>query len=178
MNITALTRSRKRARARGVSTVSTVLESAMVMGWFVALILGEKQVSNATDARRKAETASEESATAGSANYCTPSSPSTNGAQTSPSVEQSGKPNVSSAVSLVQGLGLGSERTFANYTTPMKNVVVSSTSTANPVEGKPADDKQFQGQRQLGCLEKPLDVPKGTLDSYRQKLWNQNLQGY
>ena len=171
-------RFRRRARARGVSTVSTVLESAMVMGWFVALILGEKQVSNATDARRKAETASEESATAGSANYCTPTSGSSTGAQTSPSVAQAGQPNVASAVSLVQGLGLGSERTFANYTTPMKNVAVSSTTTANPVEGKAADGKQFQGQRQLGCLEKPLDVPKGTLDSYRSKLWSQNLQGY
>ena len=175
----SIARFRRRARSRGVSTVSTVLESAMVMGWFVGLILGEKQVSNATDARRKAETASEESATAGSANYCNPSTPSANGAQTSPSVEQAGKPDVASAISLVQGLGLGSERTFPNYTTPLKNVVVSSTATANPVEGKPSlDGKQFQGQRQLGCLEKPLDVPKGTLDSYRQKLWTQNLQGY
>jgi len=38
--------------------------------------------------------------------------------------------------------------------------------------------KSFEGQRDLGCLEKPIDAPKGSMDEYRSKLWEQNLKGY
>ena len=48
-------RARGVGRQRGLAEVGTVLECAMVMGWFAFLILGEKSVSNAADARRSAE---------------------------------------------------------------------------------------------------------------------------
>lgn len=171
----------RRARSRGVSSISNVLESAMVMGWFVALLVGERAVSSAADARRKAESAASESATSSSAQNCTAKQPSVAaGANASPSVGNAGKPDVASAISLVQGLGLGGERTFPNYTQQMKSVKVKATASPDGVVGgEPIlDGKQFEGERALGCTEKSLDVPKGTLEDYRQKLWTKNLQGY
>ncbi|MDB4934343.1 MAG: hypothetical protein JWP87_1315 [Labilithrix sp.] len=175
----ALARFRSRSGKRGVSTVGTVLESAMVMGWFVVLLLGEKGVSNAADARRSAESAAEESATKSSANECQPQNASVGKARTSPSVISNGQPQAQSAVAMVQALGLGQQRTFPNYVKPLKNVMVQSTSSADEVPGdvNPAG-KSFEGSRDLGCLEKPIDTPKGSMDQYRQKLWEQNLKGY
>jgi hypothetical protein len=58
-------------------------------------------------------------------------------------------------------------------------VLVQGTSSADEVPGdvNPAG-KSFEGQRDLGCLEKPIDVPKGSMEQYRAKLWEQNLKGY
>jgi hypothetical protein len=151
----------------------------MVMGWFVVLLLGEKGVSSAADARRSAESAAEESATKSSANECKPQNASASSARTSPSVIANGKPDVASAVALVQALGLGQQRTFPNYVKPLQNVLVQATSSAEAVPGdvNPAG-KSFEGQRDLGCLEKPIDTSKGSMDQYRAKLWEQNLKGY
>ena len=170
---------RGRARQRGFSSVGTILESAMVMGWFVVLLLGEKGVSNAADARRSAESAAEESATKSSANLCQAEGASVGKAQATPSVIQNGKPQVESAVALVQALGLGQQRTFPNYIKPLQNVLAKAQSSADEVAGdvNPAG-KTFEGQRDLGCLEKPIDAPKGSMDEYRAKLWEQNLKGY
>lgn len=181
--MTALTRVRARVRARagkrGFSSAGTILESAMVMGWFVVLLLGEKGVSNAADARRSAESAAEESATKASANQCQAQGGSSSGARTSPSVISNGKPDVASAIALVQALGLGQQRTFPNYIKPLQNVLVQASSSANEVAGEvnPAG-KSFEGQRDLGCLEKPIDTASGSMDQYRAKLWEQNLKGY
>ena len=181
--MSALSRARARARARarsaGMTTVPTILESAMVMGWFVVLLLGEKGVSNAADARRSAESAAEESATKSAANQCQPASASVGQARTSPQVIPNGVPPVAAAVGMVQALGLGQQRTFPNYIMPMKNVLVQGTSSADEVAGdvNPAG-KTFEGSRDLGCLEKPIDTPKGSMDEYRQRLWEQHLRGY
>jgi hypothetical protein len=177
----ALVRARARARAnqRGFSSVGTILESAMVMGWFVVLLLGEKGVSNAADARRSAESAASESATKSSANQCQPQSANVGNARTSPSVIANGKPDVASAIALVQALGLGQQRTFPNYVKPLQNVLVQGTSTADEVPGQVnPGGKSFEGQRDLGCLEKPIDTSQGSMDQYRAKLWEQNLKGY
>ena len=173
------TKRRSRARQRGFSSVGTILESAMVMGWFVVLLLGEKGVSNAADARRSAESAAEESATKSSANLCQAQGASVGKAQATPSVISNGKPDVASAVALVQALGLGQQRTFPNYIKPLQNVLSKAQSSADEVAGdvNPAG-KTFEGQRDLGCLEKPIDAPKGSMDEYRTKLWEQNLKGY
>ena len=151
----------------------------MVMGWFVVLLLGEKGVSNAADARRSAESAAEESATKSSASQCQPQSANVGRARTSPSVISNGKPQVASAIALVQALGLGQQRTFPNYIKPLQNVLVQASSSADAVAGDVnPGGKSFEGQRDLGCLEKPIDVPKGSMDEYRSKLWEQNLKGY
>jgi hypothetical protein len=94
-------------------------------------------------------------------------------------VIQNGVPQVQSAVALVQALGLGQQRTFPNYTKPLKNVLVQGTSSADEVAGdvNPAG-KTFEGSRDLGCIEKPIDTPMGSMNQYRQKLWEQNLRGY
>lgn len=175
----ALRRLRARKGQRGISHVGTVLESAMVMGWFVVLLLGEKAVSSATDARREAETAAEESASKSAANMCQPQSASVGKARTSPSVISNGVPKVAAAIAMVQALGLGGQRTFPNYIKPMQNVLVKAQSAADQVPGQvnPAG-KQFEAQRDLGCLEKPLDSPMGSMNEYRMRLWIQNLQGY
>ena len=151
----------------------------MVMGWFVVLLLGEKAVSAATDARREAETAAAESATKSSANQCQPQSVNVGRARTSPSVISSGVPMVQAAIAMVQALGLGGQRTFANYIKPLQNIVVRASASAAEVSGdvNPAG-RTFEGQRGLGCLEKPIDVPKGSMDEYRARLWVQHLQGY
>jgi hypothetical protein len=170
---------RRRSRQRGISSVSTILESAMVMGWFVALLLGEKAVSSAADARRSAESAAEESATKSSASYCQSQSASVGNATASGSSMSNGVPQVAAAVAMIQALGLGQQKTFPNYIKPLLNMVVKATSSAEAVAGdvNPAG-KTFEGQRGRGCLEKPIDVPKGSMDEYRQKLWEQNLKGY
>lgn len=177
--MSALSRMRARRGQRGITTVPTVLESAMVMGWFVVLLLGEKGVSSAADARRSAETAAEESATRSSANECQPESASAARARTSPQVIQNGVPQVQPAVAMVQALGLGQQRTFPSYVKPLKNVLVQGTSSAEGVAGdvNPAG-KTFGGSRELGCLEKPIDTPMGSMNQYRQKLWEDHLRGY
>ncbi len=172
-------RLRSRARQRGISHTSNVLEAAMVMGWFVVLLLGEKAVSNAADARRYAESAAEESAVKSSASYCQGQSANVATARASASTLSQNTPDVASAVAMIQALGLGQQRTFPDYTNPLKNVTVQSQSSADAVPGdvNPAG-KQFQGERDLGCQEKPLDQPQGSMDQYREKLWMQNLMGY
>ena len=183
--MSALSRMRSRRGQRGITTVPTVLESAMVMGWFVVLLLGEKGVSSAADARRSAETAAEESATKSAANQCVPQSASgLQGGQaastrTTPQVIPNGVPPVQPAVALVEALGLGEQRTFPNYVKPLQNLMVQGTSSAEEVAGdvNPAG-KTFEGSRDLGCLEKPIDTPMGSMNQYRQKLWEQNLMGY
>lgn len=151
----------------------------MVMGWFVILLLGEKAVSSATDARREAETAAEESATKSAANMCQPQNANIGRARTSPSVISNGVPKVQAAIALVQALGLGSQRTFPIYLKPLQNVRVQATSSAEAIPGQanPAG-KSFEGKRDLGCLEKPMDSPRGSMDEYRMRLWIRNLQGY
>lgn len=168
-----------RARRRGVTSVSTILESAMVMGWFVVLLLAEKGLSSAAEARRSAESAAEESAVTSSAAYCEEGRVTTSRTQVSPSVSNGAKPRVGSALGIVQALGLGGERTFALYLRPTKDVSVRARANAEAVQGdvNPAD-KTFEGSRRLGCLERSLDVPRGSLGDYRTKLWETNLKGY
>lgn len=177
--MSALRRS-ARARRRGVSHVGTVLECAMVMGWFVALMLGEKKVSDASDARRSAEEAARANASASTASYCAGGGlDATPGglppAHVEPSVVPHGAPPVSAAVSLLTSLGLGAQPTFPYYTLPEREVRVraASTSSEQGVRGR-----VFGAERSLGCLEAPLDTPSGSLKSFRQKLWKDHLKGY
>lgn len=170
----------RRAGQRGVSSVGNVMESAMVMGWFVVLLLGEMSVSSAADARRFAEDAAAESASKSAASYCQGQGAQIRTATASPSSIPNGTPpGVAAAVAMVQALGLGQQPTFPNYLKPLLNVLVKSKSSAEAVPGSvnPAG-KTFEGLRDLGCLEKPLDRPQGSMEFYRQKLWMQNLQGY
>jgi hypothetical protein len=163
-----------------VSSVSNVMESAMVMGWFVVLLCGEMAVSSATDARRFAEDAAAESASKSAASYCKPQGAQIKSARANGSSIPNGTPpGVSAAIAMVQALGLGQEKTFPNYIKPLLNVLVKSMSSAESTPGEvQAAGKTFEGLRDLGCLEKPLDQPKGSMDEYRQKLWQTNLQGY
>ncbi len=166
-----IARLRARTRARGVIPVSVVLECAMVIGWFAFLIVGEKAVSSATDARRSAEDSAEESATGSSASHCTPTPASVGSAQAMPSIGQGTMPQAQPAVGVATALGVGNERTFPNYVLPMKTVNVTA-------RGSDDSGKQFIGERGLGCTEKSLDQTKGSMDQYRHKIWVTNLQGY
>src|SRR5689334_13371704 len=110
---------RSRAGQRGLTTVTTVLEGAMVIGWFVVLILGEKAVSRSVDARRAAETVAEEAATSTSADACTAMEVTLANARALPSILASAPPDVARAVALLVALGLGGERTFPSYRKPL-----------------------------------------------------------
>lgn len=164
-------RRRSRVRARGVSHVSTVLEASAVMGWFVVLILGERAVSNAAAARRAAEQASQTSAATASASYC-----AAPGGEASPetavrvTLAPGGKLDIAGGLGALSGLGLGAQRTFAYYERPLANVQTSASSIAG--------DRTFTAERALGCLERPLDAPRGSLALYRAPIWTTNLMGY
>lgn len=170
----------RRGRQRGVSSVSNIMESAMVMGWFVVLLCGEMSVSSATDARRYAEDAAAESASKSAANYCQaqPAQIKTASAQGS-SIPNGTPPGVAAAIAIVQALGLGNQPTFPNYLKPLLNVLVKSRASAEKTPGEvDPSGKTFEGLRDLGCLEKPLDRKQGSMEFYRQVLWQRNLQGY
>lgn len=171
-----------RARRRGVTHVGTVLEAAMVMGWFVVMIVGEKSVSSANDARRSAENKATQTALTSSGKYCQGGSaadaPGLPQASGGPQVFANGMPQAERAISAIAGLGIPRTQTFPYYTDPLKNVRVETESTAQGDVNDRAKGKTFRGERQLGCLERPLDTPQGTLDQYRHPLWQTNLQGY
>jgi hypothetical protein len=172
---------RARARARGLTPVANILESAMVMGWFVALIVGEKGMSQAAAARRSVEDGADESASRTSASDCQPQTPSTTQAAINPSTFTTPKPNAEAAISAIAGLGLGGERTYPYYLLPMQNV----RATGQQEESIRIDPRKkvdeahtFSAGRSMGCVEKPLDTPMGTLDSYRMKIWLTHFMGY
>ncbi len=183
---------RTRSARRGVTHVGAVLEAAMVMGWFVVMIVGEKSVSRANDARRSAENKAMQTASTSSGRYCKggdaasggnglPQASGGNGlpqASGGPDVFDNGKPQAERALAAIAGLGIPRTQTFPYYTDPLKNVRIAAQSQAQGDANDRAKGKTFHGERQLGCVEKPLDKPKGTLDEYRQPLWQKNLQGY
>ena len=86
-------------------------------------------------------------------------------------------PNAASAISAIAGLGIPMTKTYAYYTMPLKNVRVKMTTQAASNNDR-SGGHTFEGQRQLGCLEKPLDNPQGSLSEYRMPVWVKNLQGY
>jgi hypothetical protein len=152
----------------------------MVMGWFCALILGEKKVCNAADARRSAEEAAQSAASKSSGSYCAggggePGTPGLPNASVNASIVPNGKPDAQRAISAIAGLGIGGQPTFPYYTLPLQNVRVKASSQAQSDDG---DNRSFFAERSLGCLERPLDMPTGQLDAYRLKIWVTNLMGY
>ena len=157
---------RRRARQRGVGHVASILELAMVMGWFVVMILAEKTLSHANDARRSAEVSAVESASSTSGSAC-----EGGGAD----VVQNGLPQASGIISALAGLGVPQTRTFAYYIDPMKTArATSRVAAADPS----LDGKTFEAERQLACVEQPKDTPEGSLALYRLPIWLHNLSGY
>lgn len=143
----------------------------MVMGWFVALLLGEQAVSHATSARRAAEDAAQQTASATSSAYCSDRLASIGVARTSTSIVPNGKPDVEGAIGMVTALGVGGGiRTFGYYVRPILNARVTASS--------PAQGRVFVAERSLGCIERPLDTPRGSVAVYRAPIWIQNMMGY
>jgi hypothetical protein len=181
---TTLRRFRARAGQRGMSTISLTLESALIMMWFVVVILGELAVSRAATARRAAEQAAESSTARTSAEYCRPSAITVGTARVDISIISNGKPNgVSAAIAIIQALGgVGGGRTWAYYILPLLNGDARATATADrivvPMSNADPSSRRFFAERNAGCLEKPLDVPAGTMNFYRNAMWVKNLLGY
>lgn len=172
---------RKRARQRGITHIPSILEAAMVMGWFVVMIVGEKTVSSANDARRSAENSAQQTASTTSGAACQgghlESSPGLPPATGAPNIFPNGMPQAQGAIGAIAGLGVPPTKTFPYYVDPLENVKVQTKATAQG-ENDRAKGKSFEGQRQLGCVEKPLDSPQGSLEDYRMPIWAKNLQGY
>ena len=121
-----------------------------------------------------------EPASKSAANYCQaqPAQIKTASAQGS-SIPNGTPPGVAAAIAIVQALGLGNQPTFPNYLKPLLNVLVKSRASAEKTPGEvDPSGKTFEGLRDLGCLEKPLDRKQGSMEFYRQVLWQRNLQGY
>ncbi len=156
---------KRRSKQRGVGHVASILELTMVMGWFVIMILAEKTLSSANDARRSAEVDAVESASSTSGSAC----------EGGDGVISKGIPQVSSALSALNGLGVPQTRTFAYYTDPLKAVRATRHATG---EDQGLDGKSFEAERQLACVERPRDKAEGSLSLYRLPIWLRNLQGY
>lgn len=140
----------------------------MVMGWYVALLLGEKVVSEAASARRAVEDGSQQAALSTSGAYC---AGAPEGVRASALIVSSGKPDVGTATSLLSMLGAGTgQRTFGYYVSPLRDAKVKAS--------QPTQGRIFVGERSLGCLERPLDTPAGSISQYRAPIWITNLMGY
>jgi hypothetical protein len=148
--------------------VSAVLEAAMVMGWFVALVLGEKLVSQATTARRTAEDSARSSASTSAGGYCAPAR--IGRATVTPSIDAKPKLDAQAAIGAIAGLGLGAQRTFPYYVLPLLGIDIGAEMKAV--------DRRFAAVRRLGCLERPLDTAAGSLPLYRHAMWLTTLKGY
>jgi hypothetical protein len=151
----------------------------MVMGWFVVLLLAEQRLSSANDARRSAETAAQTMASNTSGSYCSPIGvsdfpglPGVPGVPSiaTPSIVPNGTMSVGTALSIISMMGFGRPQTYGYYVNPLLKVHVKAKSTI--------DVQVFEGERQLSCLEKPLDRVKGSIDIYRHPMWIKNLLGY
>jgi hypothetical protein len=153
----------------------------MVMGWFVVLLLAEQRLSAANDARRSAELTAQTIASNASGSYCLPISAGASDfpglanlpgapAIATPSIVPNGTMSVSSATGIISTFGFGRPQTYGYYVNPLLKVHVKAKSTV--------DVQVFEGERQLSCLERPLDLPKGSIDVYRHPMWIKNLLGY
>lgn len=177
-------RTRSSGRSRGFSHVSTTLEAAAIMGWFVILVLGEKLVSDSTTARRAVEDTAEQSAVASSAAYCESNVVLTQsvggvGPRGSVNVGAHGGLDISNLVSLLAGLGLGSQRTFQLFTLKLQST--TARAEQGDVHGAPqvgGATYDFYGERTRACQERPKDVPETSIDQYRKSIFNKNILGY
>ena len=179
-----LRRFRGRRAQRGMSTISLTLEAALIMMWFVVVILGELAVSRAATARRSAEGAAESSTAMTAAQYCKPSPIMIGKARVDISIITNGKPNgVAAAIAIIQALGgVSGGRTWGYYILPLLNGDARATATADridvPMSNADPSSRRFFAERNTGCLEKPLDTPAGTMNFYRHAMWMKNLFGY
>jgi hypothetical protein len=160
-----------------------MLECGMIIGWYAFCILGEKKVSDATDAKRSSEDSAAQSASQTSGSYCQGTSaesrPGLPAAQVMPSIMTKGMPDVSSALSLISSLGIGHAQTFPYYTLPLQDVEVKAEAQ---MKHGPEDDHghSFKAQRNMGCTERTLDSPDPDMSvkAYRAPFWIKNLMGY
>lgn len=175
-------RVRARSKQRGVTATSTVFEAALIMAWFAVLILGEVAVGRAADARRAAENAAETSAVGSGSRYCIPVSANGPNVRVNVSINTNNMPSqIQAALAIVAALGgVSGSRTWGYYIKPLLRVAVGSQASADAVPGAEADPSKrtFEAQRSQGCIERPLDLPKGTMDTYRNIMWVKNLMGY
>jgi len=177
---------RKIRGKRGFSHVSMTLEAAAVMGWFVVLVLGEKYVGDATSARRAAEDSVEQSSVASAMSYCAGGGAGASAGsaaapvQGSADVRQNGKLSISSVLSIIAGLGLGSQKSFPLYTEPFQGAFATASSggvTPHRLVGE--GTHTFSGNRNLACLEPPKAVsPIPDLLSYRSSIFDTTVRGY
>ncbi len=174
----------KRARQRGFSHVATTLEAAAVLGWLVVLVLGEKLINDAVTARRAVEDTAEQSSVAAAAGYC-----ETNRtvASTIPGTaargitvaSPDGKLDIQNLLALLNGLGIGAQRTMTLYTMPLR----SSTSRAlqgdvhaDPLVG--GGSYTFRGERSFACQERAVDIPQTSIADYRKSIFDTNILGF
>ncbi|WP_394822992.1 hypothetical protein [Pendulispora albinea] len=172
----------RRARQRGFSHVSMTVEAAAVMAWFAVLVLGEKYVGDATSARRGAEDAVQQSSVQSAMNYCqgsaNPSSAVQN-LQSNLSVRPNGKLPASQIVSLIAGMGIGSEKTFPIYLEPFTGAfATSSVGGVTPHRLVGQGTHTFTGDRSMACLERPKDSPLPSINLYRTSIFGTTIRGY
>lgn len=168
-----------RARRRGFTISSVILELAMIAGWFVVLIVSEKALSDGVNARRSVEDSATASATQSSAAFCASTlagiaqDPRLPRPSLDVAIESGELPSVAKIFSMLMALGMGSHTSFAYYTLPSLRIRVDAR----------VDDGHgnlFKANRGLGCLERSLALPSVAMEikMARLPMWLQNIMGY
>ncbi len=169
---------------RGFSHITTTLEAAAVLGWFVIFILGEKLLSDSVTARRSVEDTAEQSSVAAAAQYCESQAvvastiPGASPTGTT-GVHSNGKLDIQNLLSLIAGLGIGSQRTMTLYTAPLQ--ATTSRIGQGGVQGAAAvggGSHTFYAERSLACQERPKDVSQTSIDQYRKSIFDINIAGF
>jgi hypothetical protein len=181
---------RRRLRARGFSHISLTIEAAGVMGWFVMTVLSEKYLNDATTSRRAAENAAEQASVSNASSFCQGGGAASNTlgnfeAHGSSDVFSNGMPQLTPAQipSLISMVGISSLKTLPVYFQQFQGSKTSTTAQAvtSTAPHNQVTSGQFQGVRDLACLEKSLESPGApwlSIAEARQNVFTTNIQGY
>ena len=181
---------RDRLKKRGFSHIAMTLEAAGVMGWFVITVLSQKYLGDATTSRRTAENAAMQGSVASASSNCqgggnAQSSLGSFSASGSASIFSNGMPQLTPAQipSIISMIGVSSLQTLPVYFNQFQGSQTSTTAAAvtSMAPKNHVTSGQFQGVRNMACLEKPLDSPGAPwigIMPARQNVFTTNIQGY
>lgn len=174
---------------RGFSHVSTMLETAAIVGWFAVVLAGEKRLDSAVTARRAVEIGAQDSASVSAARCQSfPVTPALG------DVSASAKVNVASvdrlgletaALPFVPSMAVSYPEAFHAQQTPLRHTASSALNARLQAEDGPdgtADDvlHRVSATRQLSCQDIPQATPTADepIRRLRSAIWERNLRGY
>ena len=155
-----------------MSQVSTLLETAAIIGWFAVVLAGTKRLDNAVTARRMAETGAENAATISGARC-----------ENAASIDRLGLETTS--LPFVPQVGLAYPETFPAQQTPLRHAVSKKWNVRVQPEDLPDGTAEnvlhgVTATRQLSCQDIPPPHPTADarIQQLRSQIWMRNLRGY